>query len=380
MSHTKKLKVIVLYGGKSGEHEVSLRSAASVFHRLDRNRFEVLPVWMDKRGGWHEIDAMRIESTAEALPADLKAPRVVLLPQGEDAIVPGLVRLDAYRQGSTAAFTQVDAVFPVVHGTFCEDGTLQGLLELADVPYVGCGVLASSVGMDKDFTKRILHQAGVPVVPWICVKQSDWPHKLQLIAETIERDLGFPVFVKPANSGSSVGVHKVKGLMDLSAALVDAFSYDPKVLVEKAVAAREIELSVLENSDPSKLPRVSVPGEIVPNHEFYSYEAKYLDQQGAQLQIPAQLDPSQMERAQALAQTIFHVIECEGMARVDLFLDRVSGDFYLNEINTLPGFTSISMYPKLWEKSGLGYSDLLSSLVDLAMARHKRKAKLKRDL
>ncbi|HEX8899423.1 MAG TPA: D-alanine--D-alanine ligase family protein, partial [Chthoniobacterales bacterium] len=255
----------------------------------------------------------------------------------------------------------------------------QGLLELADVPYVGCGVLASAVAMDKEMAKRVARDAGIPIVPYYALKHEQWKKEKDRVAEKIQRELGYPIFVKPANLGSSVGVHKVTDAGGLNAALEDAFRYDVKVLAEVAIDAREIELAVLENSDRGAEPLVSVPGEINPTHEFYSYEAKYLDEKGAELIIPAKLDSHQTEQAQEIARSAFSAIECEGMARVDLLLDRSIGKFYFNELNTIPGFTSISMYPKLWEASGLSYRELLSRLIDLAVSRHERKRKLLRE-
>ncbi len=375
----KKLKVVVLYGGKSGEHEVSLRSAASVFQRLDRKRFDVIPVAIDKTGRWLAQRIQEVESAKDSLPVAQDVPQVVLLPGGASGSS-RFFALNGVLPEALGPQGEVDVVFPVVHGTLCEDGTLQGLFELAEIAYVGCGVLASAVGMDKEFTKRLLRDVGVPIVPYLCVRKGQWKKSPAEWSASIEAQLGYPCFVKPANSGSSVGVHRVGQPSELAAAMEDAFSIDTKVLIEKAVSAREIELSVLENPDATQPPRVSVPGEIVPTHAFYSYEAKYLDGGGAKLEIPAQLSPAQMIQAKEMAQKTFQALDGEGMARVDLFLDRVSGEFYVNEVNTLPGFTSISMYPKLWEKSGIEYTELLTNLVELAQSRRLAKAALRRAL
>jgi len=370
----KKLRVAVLYGGRSGEHEVSLQSAASVINYLDRDRFEIVPVAIDKQGRWLLNDISLLEGK-KSLPVFKDAPKVVLPPNPAD---PGggsaLIRL-----GETGEARGIDVVFPVMHGPLCEDGTIQGLLELADLPYVGCGVLASAIAMDKEMAKRVARDAGIPIVPYVSLKHEVWKKEKQRFAKTISEQLGYPVFVKPANLGSSVGVHKVKEPGALDAALEDAFNYDRKVLVEAAVNAREIELSVLENLEAGADPLVSVPGEIDPAHEFYSYEAKYLDEKGAALIIPAKLDPEETKRAQEIGRKVFTALECEGMARVDLFLDRTSGEFFFNELNTIPGFTSISMYPKLWEASGIGYEELLSKLIDLAISRHEKKKTLVRE-
>ena len=370
----RKVRVAVLYGGRSGEHEVSLQSAASVINHLDRERFEIVPVAIDKQGRWHLNDISLLEGQ-KSLPVFKDAPKVVLppnVPEASDGNA--LIHL-----GDSGEDKAIDVVFPVVHGPLCEDGTIQGLLELADVPYVGCGVLASAVAMDKEMAKRVARDAGVPIVPYVSLKSESWKKQKRESAQRIQKELGYPVFVKPANLGSSVGVHKVTEPSGLDAALADAFRYDTKVLVEVAINAREIELSVLENPDAGAGPLVSVPGEINPTHEFYSYEAKYLDEKGAELIIPARLDAPQTKRAQEIAKQIFSAIECEGMARVDLLLDRTTGQFFFNELNTIPGFTSISMYPKMWEASGTSYQELLSRLVELAIARQKRKKALVRE-
>jgi D-alanine-D-alanine ligase len=370
----KKLRVAVLYGGRSGEHEVSLQSAASVINYLDRDRFEIVPVAIDKQGRWLLNDISLLEGK-KSLPVFKDAPKVVLPPNPADTDDgSALIRL-----GESGEARGIDVVFPVMHGPLCEDGTIQGLLELADLPYVGCGVLASAIAMDKDMTKRVARDAGIAIVPYVSLQHGVWKKEKQSAAKRIAEQLGYPVFVKPANMGSSVGVHKVKEPDGLDAALEDAFNYDRKVVVEVAVDAREIELSVLENPEAGADPLVSVPGEIDPAHEFYSYEAKYLDEKGAALIIPANLDPEETKCAQEIGRKVFTALECEGMARVDLFLDRTSGEFFFNELNTIPGFTSISMYPKLWEASGISYQELLSKLVDLAIARHSKKKTLVRE-
>lgn len=375
----KRLRVAVLYGGRSGEHEVSLQSAASVLRNLDAERFEAIPIAIDKEGRWRPGDLTLIEKGARSLPVFKDAPPVVLPPNPTDSVA--LQRTEG--QGGAAmakALPSVDVFFPVMHGTFCEDGTIQGLLEMAEVPYVGCGVLASAVGMDKEVAKRLAQAAGLPVVPWVTVMDGAWRKDPAPLVEKIEKQLGYPCFVKPSSSGSSVGVHKVKSAEQLAPAIADALRYDRKVLVEKAVSAREIEIAVLENPDPAGEPLTSIAGEINARsqHEFYSYAAKYLDENGAELLIPAKLHADKVREAQRLAAAAFTTLCCEGMARVDFFLDRHSDAFYFNEVNTLPGFTSVSMYPKLWEASGIGYGELLSRLIDLALARAERKRALLR--
>lgn len=365
----KKIRVVVLYGGKSGEHEVSLQSAASVIQHLDRDRFEVIPVSIDKQGRWQWNDLALIEeSRRKALPIFQNAPEMRLEPQSS-----GPTMLQPVTGGGTGR--PVDVFFPVMHGPLCEDGTIQGMLELADVAYVGSGVLGSAIGMDKDVAKRLAGAAGIPVAPYVALKreQFDADPKAAMAAA---KSLSLPVFVKPVNMGSSVGVHKVKRWEDLAAALADAFQYDRKVLVEQGIDAREIELAVLEDEPLF----VSVPSEIrAVGHEFYSYEAKYLDASGSSYDLPAKLSPEETRRAQEIARLAFTALECEGMARVDLFLDRKSGELFFNEVNTIPGFTAISMYPKMMEASGIPYPELLTRLIELALRRHQQKRKLKRE-
>lgn len=374
MAHQKKIRVAVLYGGRSGEHEISLRSAASVIENLDRNRFEIVPIGIDKEGKWRLNDLTLLEKKGEALaPIGSSAPSVVLPP---NPISSGLSLIPINGRAPTQT---IDVFFPVMHGPLCEDGSIQGLLELADAAYVGAGVLGSAVGMDKDVAKRLVYGAGIPIVPYLAYKKDIWTRNPQQTSEKVKSELGLPVFVKPANLGSSVGVHKVKEFGKLENAFRDAFSYDTKVLVERAVNAREIEVSVLENCEPGGEPLTSSPGEIIPKHEFYSYDAKYLDENGAALEIPAKLTLEQVSQVQEIGRKAFVALECEGMARVDLFLDRDDGKFYFNEVNTIPGFTSISMYPKMWEASGISYSELLSRLIELALSRHERKKSLVRD-
>jgi D-alanine-D-alanine ligase len=323
----KKIRVGVIRGGRSGEHEVSLRSAESVLNAIDRDRYDVVPITITHEGRWEPF-AISPEPGAQPL----------------------------------------DVVFPVLHGTFGEDGTIQGLFEMANLPYVGAGVLGSSVGMDKDVMKRLLRNAGLPIVDYWVLLGSELDSFLQ---KEMNR-LPYPVFVKPANLGSSVGITKAHAAEELPAALQTAAEYDRKIVVERGVDAREIEISVLGNDDPIS----SVPGEIIPSREFYDYNAKYVDDNSGLL-IPAPVSGAQVKEVQQLASAAFKVLECSGMARVDLFLERSTGKFYVNEINTLPGFTSISMYPKLWAASGLPYPQLIDRLITLAIERHAEKNKLR---
>jgi D-alanine-D-alanine ligase len=356
----KVLRVGVLFGGRSGEHEVSLASAASVIRGLDPDKYEAVPIGISKDGHW-----LIGEGAVKMLPEVLKGGRRVMLTADptEAAIVP----LD---RGAGAQ--RLDVVFPVLHGTYGEDGTIQGMLDLAGLPYVGAGVLGSAVGMDKDVSKKLFEAAGIPVVPWVAVQRWEWEKNPEAVKVKIEEEFAYPVFVKPATLGSSVGMTKVHNAEELAPALNLACEFGMKVMVEKAVDAREIEVSVLGNHEP----QASVPGEIIPHREFYDYTAKYLED-GTQLVIPAALKPAQVQKIQTLAVKAFRAVELAGMARVDFFLEKKGSKLYLNEVNTIPGFTSISMYPKLWEASGIGFRELIDKLIDLAFEMHAEKARTK---
>ena len=356
----KLLRVGILFGGRSGEHEVSLASAASVIRGLDPDKYEAVPIGISKEGHW------LIGSAAQKmLPEVLKAgQRIVMAADPTDAAI---IPLDRSGGGQ-----RIDVVFPVMHGTYGEDGTIQGLLDLAGLPFVGAGVLGSAIGMDKDVSKRLLQAAKIPVVPWITVYRSDWERDPKAIQKEIEKKFNYPVFVKPAALGSSVGMTKVHSRSELAPALNLASEFAMKILVEKSVNAREIEVSVLGNHDP----KASVPGEIVPHREFYDYTAKYLEE-GTKLLIPAKLETAQIKKIQKYAISAFRALELSGMARVDFFLEKKGSKLYLNEVNTIPGFTSISMYPKLWEASGIPFRELIDKLIELAMEVHREKARTK---
>ena len=359
-SEKKRLRVGVLFGGRSGEHEVSLASAASVIRGMDPDKYEAVPIGITKEGHWL-IGA----SAQKMLPEVLRSgQRVMMTADPTDA---ALVRLDGSGGGQ-----RLDVVFPVMHGTFGEDGTIQGLLDLAGLPFVGAGVLGSAIAMDKDVAKRLLQTEKIPVVPWITVRRADWEKNPDEIQRAVEQNFRYPVFVKPATLGSSVGMTKVHSQEQLAPALNLAAEFAMKILVERAMVAREIEVSVLGNRDPE----ASVPGEIVPHREFYDYAAKYLEE-GTQLIIPASLKRAQVKKIQALAVEAFRVLELSGMARVDFFLDKADGKIFLNEVNTIPGFTSISMYPKLWEASGIPFRELIDRLIALALEQHAEKARTK---
>lgn len=361
----KRIRLGILFGGRSGEHEVSLASAASVLKALDWSKYEVVPIGITKQGRW------RVGSTPRELASAPECALANVLEQGElvtasaDPSGPALVPVAAPSSGTAR---RLDVIFPLLHGTFGEDGTVQGLVELADIPYVGAGVLASAVGMDKDITKKLFRDAGLPVVEWVLLLRSDWQSRPAPWRRRIGREIRYPLFVKPANLGSSVGISKVYTPRELGPALELAARYDRKIIVEKAIDAREIECSVLGNNRPI----ASVPGEVIPINEFYDYEAKYL-KEGSRLLIPAQLGRRQTQQVRDLAIRAFQAIDGEGMARVDFLLDRKRSRLFVNEINTIPGFTPISMYPKLWEASGISYPELIDRLIELAFQRHAEK-------
>ena len=347
MIDNQKIAVGILFGGKSAEHEVSLLSAKNIYDAIDRNRFEPVLIGIDKSGKWLLSDASRFLLNAGD-------PRNISLnPEGSPtALIPA-------SEGSLSnAASKLDVVFPILHGPFGEDGTVQGLLKLAGVPFVGPDVLGSAVGMDKDVMKRLFRDAGIPIGKFLALRSHN---TIPPFAE-ITAALGNPVFVKPANMGSSVGLSKVRNEAEFSAAVNEAFRHDSKIVIEECIAGREIECAVLGNDAPI----ASVPGEVIPTHEFYSYEAKYFDENGASLEIPAQLDDKTRKRIQELSIQAFQTLCCEGLSRIDFFL-KENGEVLINEINTMPGFTKNSMYPKLWEASGIGYTDLISRLIELAM-------------
>jgi D-alanine-D-alanine ligase len=364
-----KIRVGLLFGGRSVEHEVSLSSATSIFEALDKDRYEVTLIAVDPEGRWRLgagpelLPEKAVTGTEVRLPA---VPGGVLLPELASSLEPAG---DSAPQATNGR--PLDVIFPIIHGRGGEDGQLQGLLELAEIPYVGSGVLSSAVQMDKDVAKRLLRAAGLPVVPDVVLRNADLTEGRRGAAQAAIDELGLPVFVKPANSGSSVGISKAKDMDSLLAAIEDAAHYDTKVLIEKGIDAREVEVAVLGN----ECPEASVPGEIVPSHEFYDYEAKYLDE-STELQVPARLPEDLSKRIRSLAIEAFQALEGEGIARVDFFIERESGALYINELNSLPGFTESSMFPRLWAASGLPYPALLDRMIELAFERHQRRSKL----
>jgi D-alanine-D-alanine ligase len=359
----KKVRVAVFFGGKSGEHDVSLQSAASVIEALDPTKFDVVPVLIDKEGRWktgnqalpaleNKVEAKRLESIRERVPASLST------------------YVEGFRSLPSLRFDEVDVVFPVLHGTYGEDGTVQGLLEIADIPYVGAGVMASAVGMDKVMMKKVFAQEGLPQGKFDSVLRHHLEADIDSVVKQIEAGFDYPVFVKPANLGSSVGISKARQAEELKEALRLAAQYDRKVIVEEFIDAREVEVAVLGNEEPE----ASVPGEIVSSNDFYDYKAKYIDGKSV-MQIPAELPDEKREAIRQLALRAYRAIDCTGLARVDFFVKKADGSVLVNEINTMPGFTPYSMYANLWKHSGLSYSDLVNRLVELALDRYQDKKK-----
>jgi D-alanine-D-alanine ligase len=360
MSEKRKLNVLVLFGGRSAEHEISLRSAQNVVAALDKERFNPILVGIDKDGKWYTDEAVKLLNTEnpKLFKLNTTGKKVAITGQNEAH----MVSLDNYELTNS-----VDVVFPVLHGPYGEDGTMQGLLKLANVPFVGSSVLGSAVGMDKEVMKRLLESAQIPVAKYAVYRDYE-----KIVFDEVVEKLSLPFFVKPANMGSSVGVHKVKNQNDFEEAIKDAFQYDRKILIEEFVEGREIECAVLGND----FPEASIPGEIVVHTEFYSYETKYIDEKGAKLEIPANISEETKKQIQNLSIKTFKTLCAEGLARVDFFLKK-TGDILVNEINTMPGFTSVSMYPLLWKASGVSYTELISKLIDLALKRFEKEKKLK---
>ncbi len=358
----KKIRVGLIFGGKSAEHEVSLLSAKNILDAIDNHKYEVWLIGIEKTGKWYlleEPDFLLNESDPKLIKLNIgKEREVVFVPQGEGELVS--LMNEKFK-------LKLDVVFPILHGPFGEDGTMQGLFKLINVPYVGAGVLGSAIGMDKDVMKRLLRDAGIPIAKFLVFKKGE-----RIDFGLVRRELGLPVFIKPSNLGSSVGISKVNNKREFERAVNNAFLYDTKILIEELIKGREIECSVLGNQSP----RASVPGEIILNHdEFYSYEAKYVDEKGVSLMIPADISSEEAGKVQDLAIKAFKVLECEEMGRVDFFL-KDDGELIVIEINTIPGFTKNSMYPRLWEASGIKYHELIDQLIGLAIERFEREENL----
>ncbi|MDP3989271.1 MAG: D-alanine--D-alanine ligase [bacterium] len=351
----RKIRVGIIFGGKSAEHEVSLQSAKNIVEAIDTERYEPVLITVDKKGQWFLMNSEHFLLNSEN---NEVRHSVALVPQSEGR----MVNLDTHESNSST-----DVAFPILHGPFGEDGTIQGLLKLANIPFVGASVLGSAVGMDKDVMKRLLLNAEIPTGTFLACKEKDVPTYAKVV-----KSVGLPFFVKPANMGSSIGVSKVSKEKEYTTAIQEAYTYDRKILIEENIEGREIECSVLGNDDPI----ASVPGEVISNKGFYSYEAKYIDEHGATLEFPAKLSDEIIKKVQELAIKTFKTLCCEGLGRVDFFLTE-NGDLFVNEINTLPGFTSTSMYPKLWEISGISYTELIDRLIQLALERFEKEQKLK---
>jgi D-alanine-D-alanine ligase len=368
---SKRVRVGVLFGGRSGEHEVSLASAESILRYIDQSKYEIVPIGITREGRWlasgDPLAALKSGQTAASLASPADGQEVLSAALLPDPVQGGLVTWSESEGSSQLRdLAAVDVVFPVLHGTYGEDGTIQGLLEIAGLPYVGAGVLGSSLGMDKGKMKWQFRARGLPVADFLEIRRSRFERDREAVLDEIESQLGVPAFVKPARLGSSVGVSKARTRTELAAGLDLAAEFDDRLIAEQAINARELECSVLGNDDP----RASIVGEIIPAHEFYDYEAKYLDE-GSQLIIPAEIGEAISNEIRSMAVQAFEAVDCAGMARVDFFLEKETNRVLLNEINTIPGFTNISMYPKLWEASGLSYSDLIDRLIQLAIERHR---------
>jgi D-alanine-D-alanine ligase len=360
----RKIRVAVMFGGRSAEHEVSLQSAKNVIESLDKKKYEPVLIGIDKEGRWFlNENSIQLLNSGDPRLIQLsgREHEIALTPTGSNS---RLIRMD-----EKTVFPKIDVIFPVLHGPFGEDGTIQGLAKLANVPCVGAGILGSAVGMDKDVMKRLLRDAGIPNARFVTISALN---KEKVSYNALKNRLGNTLFVKPANLGSSVGISKVRNENEFRKAVKLAFDYDLKVIVEEEIRGREIECAILGNESPA----ASVPGEIIPNADFYSYHAKYIDDNGAALSIPAQLPEYLVKQVQDMALQTFRVLECQGMARVDIFLAH-DEKLYVNEINTIPGFTKISMYPKLWEYSGISYTELVDRLIQLAMEDHEKRSRLK---
>jgi D-alanine-D-alanine ligase len=388
----RKTRIGILFGGRSAEHEVSIQSAKNILEAINKEKYEVVLIGINKEGRWRLKKTSELSLLSEGYEVVLiginkegrwrlkKTSELSLLSEGSNITRlnredEGAVLIPEEKEGNLLPFfserelKKVDVAFPVLHGPYGEDGTIQGLLELANIPYVGAGVLGSAVGMDKDVMKRLLREAGIPVVKFLTFNRSSLK---EIDFGRVRDELGLPLFVKPANLGSSIGINKIKKKEQFQPALKEAFQYDNKILIEECIKGREIECSVLGNDDPV----ASLPGEILPQYEFYSYEAKYLDDKGAILEIPARLSPDIVHKIQELSLRVFEIMCCQGMARVDFFLKN-NEEIIVNELNTIPGFTRISMYPKLWEASGIPYPELIDRLIQLALQRFEEKKKLK---
>jgi D-alanine-D-alanine ligase len=359
-----KLRIAIIFGGRSAEHEVSLQSARNVIESLDKNRYESVLIGIDREGRWFlNENSIQLMNAGD--------PKIIKLSESphEVALTPNGIRSSLISLSDSTTMSKIDVIFPVLHGPYGEDGTIQGLAKMADLPCVGAGILGSAVGMDKDIMKRLLHEANIPIGKFVTINAHE---RNKFRYEEFTALLGNILFIKPANMGSSVGISKVRNRKEFNKALQHAFSYDLKIVIEEEIKGREIECAILGNETP--IP--SIPGEIIPHADFYSYKAKYIDDKGAGLEIPARLSANMTKKVQEIAIATFKTLECKGMARVDVFLTE-DEQIFVNEINTIPGFTRISMYPKLWETSGISYTELVDRLIQLAIDDFEKRKKLK---
>ena len=366
------MRIGILFGGRSGEHEVSLRSARSVLQAIDQDKYAVILIGITKNGRWIGGDdpLMALEDGDEAINQCLDT---ILLVNPSNNSLLQISREMGDAKINVSNIRDIDVVFPVLHGTFGEDGAVQGLLELADIPYVGSGVLGSSVGMDKGVFKSVMCTADLPVLPFMTINRSEYWRDPEIIVNGVVEQLTLPVFIKPANLGSSVGITKANDIVELNSGLDEACKWDRRIVIEEGVDAREIEVSVLGNDDP----QVSIAGEVIPQRDFYDYDAKYVCDD-SELLIPAPIASDQLVRVQEMAIVAYKAVDCSGMARVDFLLEKSSGKLWINELNTIPGFTNISMYPKLWQASGIEYPELIDTLIELALERKKQRDKTQR--
>jgi len=360
---SKKKHVVIIFGGKSAEHEVSLQSAKNIYEAINKNKYNVSLIAVDRDGKWYLNDSKDLLEKTDPNLIKLNSSNTKL------SLIPGDDTKKIIDLNNQMLIEKIDVIFPVMHGPFGEDGTIQGLLKLTGIPFIGAGVLGSAVGMDKDVMKRLLREANIPIAKFLVVKKH---FKNDLSFEKISKILGLPFFVKPANLGSSVGIHKIHDASEYAKFIDDAFQFDRKLIFEETIDGREIECSVLGNENP----KASVLGEVKSQHDFYDYSAKYIDDEGAMLKIPAEIPTVLVKRIQELAIETFQTLECSGMARVDFFL-KENGEILVNELNSIPGFTKISMYPKLWEASGISYTELIDKLIDLAVEKFEQENKLK---
>ena len=360
----KKLSIGLVFGGTSAEHEVSIKSAISIIKNLNLSKYLLIPIYIDVRGNWNFIDLLESSNKEDLVLHIQKSIDYIKNRSKGHSITSHVINCDKLKQ-------LVDVIFPIVHGKTSEDGVMQGFFELLDLPYVNSNILSSSITMDKEFTKVLLKEKGIQVAPYISIKEYQYENKKKDLIDYIKKNFSYPLFIKPSNCGSSIGITKVVDNNDLETSIINAFKYDNKILIEQGIDAKEIEISVLENIEDYGQPIVSMPGRLIPNDEFYSYKAKYIMKNGAEFEIPAKLDKNLLDNIRDQAKEIFKILECNCLARIDFFLENNTNKLFFNEINTLPGFTEISLYPKLLGNYGIKYTDLIDKLIALSLKKHK---------